>query len=309
MKLFCISIIIAFLISGATSCAGKAAVISGDIPDDTEFIQGLLDSEGSEITIPARETPWITRPLFLTGKSEKTIRFEPGCRITAKEGEFIDTEDSLLSLNNCSDIILTGYEAVLEMRKSDYTKRPYKKSQWRHGISIRECESVTIEGLTIRFTGGDGVYLGQAKGEEVNRNIVLKDLRLEDNHRQGVSVISVEGFIMEGCIVTGTKGTQPMAGIDFEPNSNANSLTGCVIRDTVFENNSGAGILFYFHKLKAKHPPVDITFENCISRNNMMSVLMLSVPRGLRGSIRFIDCDLSDFKRIKRTKTLTVDFL
>ncbi len=307
MKLFYHSVIIVLLISGTAGCAGKPAVISGDSPDDTAFIQELLDSPESEITIPAKETPWITRPLVLTGKSGKTIRFEPGCRITAREGEFIGIGDCLFSLHNCSDITITGYEAVLEMRKSDYTKRPYEKSQWRHGISIRGCESVAIEGLTVRLTGGDGVYIGQERDGPVNRNITLRDMRLEENHRQGISIIAVNGFTMESCVVTGTKGTAPMAGIDFEPNSNTYGLTGCVIRDTVFERNSGAGILLYFHNLTAEHPPVDITFENCISRNNMMSVLMLSIPKGLQGSIRFNNCSFSAFKRIKRTKTLTVD--
>jgi len=289
------------------SCVSSKAAPYRDLTsDDTREIQALLDAPEEVIVIPFRKEPWITGPLFLSARNKRIV-FENGCRIIAKKGLFLGLEDCLLSIHDSENIEIEGYNAVLQMHKKDYMKTPYKKGQWRHGISLRRSKNIRISGLQIRETGGDGVYIGQDKRDPVCENIELIDLVLEENHRQGVSVISVNNFLMENCVVRGTRGTLPMAGIDFEPNSGVYGFTGCVVRNCTFLNNRGPGILVVLKKLTPDHPFTDISFENCTSRKNTLSI-NIQVPSGVNGKITVLNCDLSWLKLIRTPKTFRVEF-
>ncbi|HKL84762.1 MAG TPA: right-handed parallel beta-helix repeat-containing protein [Treponemataceae bacterium] len=274
--------------------------------DDTQQLQLLLDSPEDLIVIPYREHPWITEPLFLR-TTNKRIVFEEGCTIIAKKGQFLDTGDSLLSIHDSHNIEIEGYNAILQMHKKDYMSAPYEKGQWRHGISLRRSSNIRISGLEIRETGGDGVYIGQNRGDPVCENIELIDLKLVENYRQGVSVISVRNFLIDNCTVSGTSGTLPMAGIDFEPNSDLYGFTGCVVRNCVFLNNKGPGILIYLKKLTPNHPFTDIKIQDCISKKNNFSI-NVQVPKGVNGKVIISNCDFSWFKLIRTPKTFMVEF-
>jgi hypothetical protein len=273
--------------------------------NDTAWLQTLLDSPDAETIIPAGDRPWETDPLVLVA-SNKTIIFSEGCTIRARRGSFLSAGDTLLSVKNSSNVVLAGYGAVLEMNRRDYRKKPYKKGEWRHGIALYQCRNVIIEGLCIRKTGGDGVYIGQNRGEAVCENIVLRNLVLLNNYRQGVSVISAKNFLMEGCMVSGTSGTPPAAGIDFEPNTGLYGFTGCIIRNCSFIDNSGAGIQIYLKKMKPENIPVEIRIEQTVSRKNFASLAVYSVPKGIRGSVCVTGCDFSWFKWIRVPSSFSV---
>ena len=83
-----------------------------------------------------------------------------------------------------------------------------------------------------------------------------------------MSVISVDGLLVEACTFANTWGTAPGAGIDLEPDGDDQSLVDIVIRNCVFENNEGHEILVYLRNLKAKAPDVSIRFANCQFRNS-----------------------------------------
>ena len=53
-----------------------------------------------------------------------------------------------------------------------------------------------------------------------------------------------------------------VAGIDFEPNSLQERLFNITVRDCVFENNRGAGVVVSFSPAKDAEP-ISINFENC----------------------------------------------
>jgi len=87
-----------------------------------------------------------------------------------------------------------------------------------------------------------------------------------DNHRQGISLISAQNLLIENCVLSGTWGTPPSAGIDLEPNEHEERLVNCVIRNCIMENNAGPGILVYLAGLSRRSQPVSIVFENCLVR-------------------------------------------
>ena len=57
---------------------------------------------------------------------------------------------------------MTGYGATFRMWREDYAHgkdgkgRDYNRGEWRHTIAIRNSRSITIEGLTLEESGGDG---------------------------------------------------------------------------------------------------------------------------------------------------------
>jgi hypothetical protein len=235
-----------------------------DKEDSTKIFQAAIDSNAKRILVPNMTSPWILGKIFL--RSNQEIIFENGAELKAKKGEFLGKKDSLLNLININNVAIYGYGASLAMNKEDYTKPPYEKAEWRHGINLRGANNVSISGLTIRDTGGDGIYVGTGLGENKNgycRNIHIRDVVCDNNFRQGISVISVENLLLENSALLNTNGTPPEAGIDFEPNSPNNKLVNIIVRNCDIRGNFGKGIDIHFGKLKYKNSdPVSFYFYN-----------------------------------------------
>ena len=235
------------------------------VPEDaTDAIQAAIDSGAKAVVIPYVGRPWIVRPIRLRGNLELT--FEPGVVVLAKEGEFRGKGDSLFTASDATDITIRGYGATLRMRKKDYQNPPYEKAEWRMGLDFTGCERIRVEGLRIESTGGDGIYIGATKNKPYCKDVVIRDVTCHDNHRQGISVITAENLLIENCTLTGTGGTAPEAGIDFEPNNSNERLVNCVMRNCYVEGNAGDGILLYLRPLSKETQPVSIVVENCLIR-------------------------------------------
>ena len=231
----------------AQVAAGKLAIANAawwgfDSGDATSALQAAIDSKARTVIVPYMGEPWIVRPIRL--RSNLELIFEPGVLVLAKKGEFRERLDCLLTATNESDITIRGYGAILRMRKRDYRNPPYPENEeWKHGIKIESCKQVLIEGLRIESSGGDGIYLGRAaQSRSGNEDIVIRDCVSHDNHRQGISIIDAKNLLVENCVFSGTEGTGPSAGVDFEPNFPEQLLVNCVFRNCLFENNAGHGM-------------------------------------------------------------------
>jgi hypothetical protein len=242
----------------------KASSYGFSREDATAAVQAAIDSGAKQVTVPYMGAPWIIRPVKLRGDLE--LIFEPGVLVLAKRGEFKGRGDTLFTAMDARNLIIRGYGATLRMWKSDYQKPPYEKAEWRMGISIRGCRNVLIEGLRIESTGGDGVYIDGGGTMKWSEDVTVRNVTMHDNHRQGMSVISAVNLLVENCVFSSTSGTPPEAGIDLEPDAPDQRLVNCVIRNSVFENNSGHAILIYLRPLDRTSAPVSIRFENCHSR-------------------------------------------
>lgn len=225
--------------------------------DATEAIEAALCT-GRNVFVPNMGTDWIIKPITLH-RSNQELLFESGVVVTAKKGEFLGTTDSLFSASGKRDISITGYGATFRMWKDDYTQDPYPTAQWRTGLAVSDCENVTIKGLKIESTGGDGIYLGGT----LNRNVVIKDVTCDNNYRQGISVITGENVLIDHCVLRNTYGTGPMAGIDFEPNNANNRVVNCTVRNTVIEGNAGVGICVALSHWPDYGTDASINIENC----------------------------------------------
>ena len=232
--------------------------------DSTAALQAAFDSKAKRVIIPYMGRPWIVRPLML--RSNQEIDIAPGVVILAKRGEFKNLQDSLFTARDISNLTIRGYGATLRMWKHDYQNPPYKKGEWRMGIEVQGAKNVLIEGLRVEDTGGDGFYIDGGSSRLWSEDITIRDCVSENNHRQGISVISAVNLTVENCTFSDTNGTAPEAGIDLEPDAPNQRLENIVIRNSIFENNHGHEMLVYLNRLDGHSAPVSILFDHCLAR-------------------------------------------
>jgi inosine-uridine nucleoside N-ribohydrolase len=250
-----------------------------DPTDSTAYLQKAINSKVKRLILDRQGSPWITRPL--TGVSDQEIIFEAGTELVAMEGAFRAKSDCLLSFRECEDVVLRGDHADggksthIRMRKQDYQSASYEKSEWRHGVALFGCRNVRIQDLTIKETGGDGIYLGASLKHTPNRQVTIRRVDCNANHRQGISVISAEDLLIEDCRLRHTDGTAPKAGIDFEPNHPADSLVRCVLRRCIAESNAGTGFQICPQYLNSQSRPISIHLDHCVSRGNQQHAIHL----------------------------------
>ncbi|NLE28784.1 MAG: hypothetical protein GX629_03830, partial [Phycisphaerae bacterium] len=250
--------------------------------DDATFaLQAAIDSGAKTVFVPDMGSDWIVRPIMLNSNNQEIV-FEEGVVVCAKEGAFLRSTDCLFKAVAKQDLKLTGYGATLKMRKNDYLSSPYEDGEWRMGVGLWSCGNVTISGLTIKDTGGDGVYMGiWANEQNFCNDIVIRDVTLDNNYRQGISVISAERLLVENCVIRNTNGHSPQAGIDFEPNYDTQRLVDCVVRGTIIEGNAGDGILFSLNQMSSTNRNnATVTIEKCslIGNGNHGLYLKNSLP-------------------------------
>ena len=231
--------------------------------DATAALQAAIDS-GSNVYVPNMGSDWIVAPIHLT-QSNQEILFESGVTIAAKQGEFMGTDDSLFRAARVSNVKMTGYGATFRMRKSDYVQSPYPDGEWRMGILLQSVDGFDIRGMRIEDTGGDGIYIGSSSPSEFSNDVVIKDVVLNNNLRQGISVISARNVLIDNAIISVTNGKYPASGIDFEPNFATQRIENVTVRNSIIQANDNWGILFATGNNEL---PLSVTVENVTILNN-----------------------------------------
>lgn len=274
----------------------RAATFGFDAADATRAMQSAIESGAARVVVENMGKPWIVgETIRLAGDQE--VVFEEGVEVVAKAGAFAGKSDALFDADGKRGITLSGRGAVLRMRKADYQGDGYEKSEWRHLLRLRACTNVAVVGLTLAESGGDGIYLGAGRDGAPCLGVSIRDVVCLDNHRQGISVISAQDLLIEGCVLKGTRGTPPQAGIDFEPNHPGERLVNCVMRRCVSEGNAGGGFLFALHQLRGESAPIAIRLESCEARGDAREAVRFHVVNAddggaLRGSCEFVGCKL-----------------
>ncbi len=269
MKLFPLKSLLLLCAFTGSLCSAEpeeevyASKFGFDPADATECLQKAIDSGARKVIVDNVGKPWIVRPLKL--RSNLHMLFKKGVIVEAKANEFKDKNACLFSAKNIRKLVMEGEEgAVLRMRKKDYQnpKMNYSRSQWRNTIELIGCYDVTIRGLAIASSGGDGIYLGRSYGKDGRiacRDILIENCLIDDHHRQGISVISAINLIVRNCTISNTKGTEPEAGIDFEPNYPDEFISNCLVENCRFIDNHWSGINCSIFSVN----PASVTIRNC----------------------------------------------
>ena len=282
----------------STACMSvvKVSDFEPDPGNATAAVQKALDSGAKQVIFDDPGFDYIVEPIKL--RSNQELIFEDGVHVRALQGSFKGRNDCLFLGMDVENVIMRGQgSAELSMNKKDYQDpKLYSLGEWRHTVSLRGCRNVTVKDLTIRSSGGDGVYIADGKRLFERNDILLENLLLDDHHRQGVSVITVNGLVIRNCRIQNTDGTQPMCGIDFEPNSASEEVGNCLIEGTEFLNNARAGIMISCGGLQK---PIDITVRNCRIAGNVEGINVNAdrdAAAPTKGTIRFENCTITDSK-------------
>ena len=302
VRLFCLAIVFMAVSVCAASTSMKVSDFGYDAEDSTEIVQRALDSGARRIVFDKKAGPWVVRPVFVRSNSE--VVFEEGVELVAKRGEFKTKTDSLVSLVDVTNVVLRGMGngATFRMWREDYQRPPYAFSEHRHALNLLSVRQVTVENLTFRDSGGDGIYLGEdwKKGEKrPNVDVVIRDCVCDANYRQGISLITARNLLVERTVLKNTRGGDPQSGLDVEPNVASQEVVNCVLRDCTIERNAHAGCWVNLNHFTSETKPVSLTLENCRLVGNSGSAFMMNLnssipeerlPRG--GFVRLVNCTL-----------------
>ena len=274
----------------------KAAWWGFQETESTKALQAAIDSGADKVVVEDLGKPWIVDKIKLASNQE--VFFERGCVVLAKRGAFKGKGDCLFTATLKQNVALIGYGATFRMWKADYHTDAYTEAQSRMCLAIRSCTNVKVYGLTLAQSGGDGIYLGVSKRDVTNTNVHIKDVVCDGNNRQGISVISAENLLIEDTVMKNTAGTNPQAGIDFEPNHPGERLVNCVMRNCLSENNVGGAYALYVVPLNGTSKPMSIRLENCRGTTSSFGLNLLTSNGGEggspRGTVEVVDCTFAN---------------
>ncbi|HEX8549483.1 MAG TPA: right-handed parallel beta-helix repeat-containing protein, partial [Cytophagaceae bacterium] len=263
-RFFRLGFIILFILF-ASSTYGTNTILDNRVfnsTDVTNIIRDAINSTADTVLIKNVGGPWIVQPITIFNKENKTIIFEEGVVLQAKSGAFTLDNGTLFKLKDCSNIKIYGYGATFHMLKSEYTE-----GEHRHAIDLSDCNNITIAGLLVNDSGGDGLiitgYAGGTNNQYFCNNIYVVDCVFDNNRRQGCSIISAKNVLIDNCTFSNTKGTLPENGIDIEPDHHDDLVQNIRIRKCRFTNNFGPGLSFGFYRLTSASPPVSVSVDDC----------------------------------------------
>ena len=294
------------LFAAVLTVSGKTVKVSDFSPDKadaTSAIQKALNSKADTVIVDNPGFTYLVHPLHL--RSNQTVIFEDGVVIQAIPGGFKGASECLINGKKVKNVTLLGKgKVVLTMNKRDYRKASYIKSPYRNLLDLRSCTNITVKNLTLKSSGGDGIYLAalQSKTTPPSSKILLEDLIVDDHYRQGLSIISARDITVRNCVFSNTKGAAPMAGIDLEPNKTDENLSGIVIENCKFFGND-KGLAFNIHRrMTGEAPPIDVVVRNCQFYNNrqyafMSSAGVAAAENAYKGNILIENCTFSDKKK------------
>ncbi len=293
---------IAAVQSGKSSVA-NAAWWGFDPEDATEPLQAAIDSGAKRLVVPNMRADWIVRPIRLAGNQE--IIFEPGTVVSAKRGEYRGRGDSMFTAQDVENLTIRGYGATFRMWKQDYITGlvleqmgwnrwygQYEKAEWRMTLAIRGSKNVSVAGLTLEDSGGDGIYVNGSKERSYSEKVHLRDIVCNNHYRQGISIISTENLKVENCSFSNTWGTPPCSGVDIEPDKSEQRIKNVLFSGCKFIDNAGDGIEVFLAHTTDKTDDVTMRFENCYISSQHGTGIRVSKIRddGPGGSIEFDNC-------------------
>ncbi|MEY4905815.1 MAG: hypothetical protein RLZZ292_3630 [Bacteroidota bacterium] len=245
----------------------NASTFGYNATDATTAFQNAIQSSYDTIVVNYTGTgSWIVQPCSFSDLSNKTIIFQNNVQLVAKVGAFSNTGDCLFRLIRATNIKIWGYGATFKMQKSEYTT-----GEWRHALSICNSNSISVKGLTLKDSGGDGIYVSGETwfGTQLySNNVTILDCISDNNRRQGMSVVSAQNLTVENCTFKNTIGTAPEAGLDLEPDNPQHRIVNILFKNCTFNNNNGKGIQLSLNFLDATSLPVSATFNNCYLTSN-----------------------------------------
>jgi hypothetical protein len=219
----------------ATSYYLENSLPSGYVKDGskdyTSYIQAAV-TKYPNIVFPG--FPILVNDTGFKVGSNKVITFLPGSEIRLKG----TSHDTYTIMNVYEATNVTLYNPVVI---GDRDSHIGTSGEHGIGIGIRGSSNVTVYSAKVTNCWGDGIYIGQGGGKNC-KDIIIKDAYLRKNRRDGISIIGVDGLLLDNLYAGYSDGTTPMSGINFEPNDTSNEIKNVIINNPKTEYNGSNGI-------------------------------------------------------------------
>lgn len=274
-----------------------SAVGSGwDGVNDTQTFYDAISSSVDTVFIDPQAGPWVVGPTTYDNITDRVIIFMPGVEVVARWKSYLPS-DQMIRFNSAERLTICGYGAELRMLKYQHTNpfNPADTTSNRHLLTIYGGEDIYISGLTLKDSGGDGIYLARTgpSGSDVPERVTIKDVVCDNGKRQGISITSAKDLHVLNCEFKNTSDqlhyNGPCAGVDIEPNTPQEILQGIRFSNCRFTGNTGAGITVWPSNLNDNSAPIGIVFEDCYSANNFTG----ENDAGNRGQVSIVENDTS----------------
>jgi hypothetical protein len=269
--------------------------------DYTSYIQNCLNKH-RKVLFP--DFPILINAKGLTISSNSIIVFDKNSKLKLLPNDKGDYE--MLRIHDVENVVV--YHANVE---GDRYQHLGTKWEWGMGISIRGAKNIKLYNSTVKYCWGDGIFLGITEKSSNNVNVIITNTLLDNNRRNGMSVIAAENLWVNNLVVANTHGTSPMAGVDIEPDDNTNVIQNLNFDGITSFNNATHGFLFALGNLAGtiSHNKVNITvskFSTVYGELGMSFKLgqinnVGNLPRGL------ITVDRPQFYKSKRSNFLSYD--
>lgn len=156
-----------------------------------------------------------------------------------------------------------------------------------HSINFDRCSFISMYNVRSINAVTDGFYIASANPDiksNHNREFLMMNCSADNCFRQGMSVIQMQHMTIIGGEFTGTNGTAPEAGIDFEPNEGDadGSISDILISNVSFRDNSGVGLL-----LSGVAGAGNLKVDGCNFQRNSLGGITASSKNCVISSCRF----------------------
>lgn len=200
------------------------------ITDDTAALQSALDTLTAQIYFPSGVYA-INALTGLRPHSNQTLLLHPGAVLQA----IPNAADSyaLILLNGVSRVQILG--GIIQGERGQHRG---STGEWGMGINMTACTSIVVQDVTVQDCWGDGLYIAGA-----SQDIHLERVISNHHRRQGMSIVQVDNFTARDCQFINTTGTAPQAGVDLEPNTNADLIRHVLFDHCRFLGNAAYGLV------------------------------------------------------------------
>lgn len=260
--------------------------IADGVADDTEAILNAIASIGNGIatlhfpagTYLVKEDIPLVANMVVEGVGHNSI--------VKRAGNDLENYN-VFSLNGLENVTIQNLHI-----QGDRNEHTGTTGEWGMCIGVRGCTNVVIKDCKLTEAWGDGVYVGTHDGNHCV-NTLVERCTIDNNRRQGISVINSDKLFVRNCIITNTKGTKPEAGIDFESNYDTDICKTNIVEGCVFSGNAGGSIVVGNHTV-----PYEITARDCTSVDRAgLLIYGTSVEGVVGGYLNVYNCNFRNETR------------
>lgn len=251
--------------------------IPNDNIDDTNSIQNAIDFQnknGGGIVYFEKGEYLIDAIQSIILKDNITLEFELGTILKAipNSGERYE----IIKIHDVKNIKLIGQVSIV----GDRNEHLGSSGEWGSGISIRGSRNVYIKDVNVSDMWGDGIYVGNTSKQNYSEDIKIINSTLNNNRRQGITIVSARNLEILDAVITNTNGTSPQCGIDIEPNNPTQFLENIKIINLKTSNNEGSGLKLYLEKFKFNEKPISIFVDSIYNIKDGFAIRSLENTNG-----------------------------